>query len=189
MQIERGLVQLDGFKELTVCNILSGFYFINDHGEIISRKAGKRLEPKTDKNGYFAISLCTNELIGEKEHKRKTFRVASLVLREFNGEPPAAMIDPTVDHKDSNKKNNHISNLRWMERVENSASRKHTCPGERNGAARLSDNEVLEIKRLLKKNDLSLRQIGEKFGVSKSTISNIKRGKNWACCIGSTGVV
>ena len=180
------MVQLEGFKELTVNNILSGFYFINEHGEIISKKSNKKLKFKTDKNGYFAVSLCTNELTGEKEHKRKTFRVAGLVLREFGEKPPATMYDPTVEHKDGNKKNNHISNLCWMERNENSKTRKHTCPGEKNGAAKLTEQQVADIKKLLSYQILTLREIGELYGVDKSTISNIKRSKNWTS-IGSTG--
>jgi hypothetical protein len=180
------LVLLEGFKELTACDILSGFYFINEHGEIVSKKCNKKLRFKTDKDGYCAVNLCTNELIGAKEHKRKTFRVAGLVLREFGDEPPATMKDPTVEHKDGNKKNNHISNLCWLERNENSKTRKHTCPGEKNGAAKLTEQQVIEIKKLLSYQILTLREIGELYGVDKSTISKIKRSKNWSS-IGSTG--
>jgi hypothetical protein len=173
---------------MTVCNVLSGFYFINESGDIVSKKAGERLRYKTCKDGYFAVSLCTNELVGEKEHKRKMFRVASLVLREFGGNPPSSMSDPTVEHKDGNRKNNHISNLCWMERSKNSSSRIRTCPGELNGAAKLTNSEVREIKLLLQVGELSLRQIGERYGVHKSTISNIKRNQNWAQ-LGSTGTI
>lgn len=183
------MVQLEVFKELTVCNILTGFYQINEYGEIISKKANKKLRFKTDKDGYYAVSLCINKLTGAKEHERKMFRVASLVLREFCGDPPSAMRSPTVEHKDGNKKNNHISNLCWMERDENSRTRKHTCPGGKNGSAKLTEQQVVEIKKLLTSyNDLSLREIGELYGVHKSTISNIKRNKNWSS-IGSTGSI
>lgn len=181
-----GLVLLDGFKELTVCNVLSGFYFISEYGDIISKKADSMLRFKTDKDGYWVVSLCTNELIGEKEHKRKTFRVAGLVLREFGCNPPESMVDPTVDHKDGNRKNNHISNLRWMERIDNTKTRRKTCPGELNHFAKLTNAEVVEIKRLLQDGKLSLRQIGDMYGVHRSTISNIKRKQNWSW-IGSTG--
>lgn len=58
MRTEGGLVQLEGFKELTVCNILSGFYSINESGEIISQKAGKKLLPKTDKKLDEWHDLC-----------------------------------------------------------------------------------------------------------------------------------
>lgn len=165
---------------MTVCNLLSGFYSINEYGEIISKKAGNRLAFKTDKDGYFAVTLCTNELISEKEHRRKTFRVACLVLREFGGDPPPTMIDPTVDHKDGNKKNNHISNLQWMERGKNSAMRKNKGVGEQNPSAKLSNKEAAEIKWLLENSFHTMAFIGKMYGVSKSTISNIKRKANWA---------
>ena len=119
-----------------MCNILPGFYFINKRGEITSKKAEK-MRFKTDKDGYFRLSLCTNELTDKKEHKRKMFGVANLVLREFGGNPPSAMHDPTVEHKDGNRQNNHISNLCWMERSENASTRKHTGQGEKNASAKV----------------------------------------------------
>lgn len=170
---------MEGFRPLTVCDALSGFYMINENGEITSKKGGKRLRPKTDRDGYLCLSLCTNELIDEREHKRKMFRIASLVLREFKGEPPQDMSDPTVDHADGNKQNNHFSNLRWMERVQNSATRKRTCPGEINGSAKLTENDVCQIKQLLSQGEMSLREIGNLFGVERSTIFSIKKNKNW----------
>lgn len=178
-KIGEGWGQLDGYKQLSVCNILDGFYFINEYGEIISNKSGKKLHPKIDRDGYLCVALCTNEVTRGKEHKRKMFRIAGLVLREFKGDPPAAMVDPTVDHADGMKKNNHVSNLRWMERSTNSAIRKNQPIGEKNGAAILTEKEVSEIKWLLENTTLSLRLIGERYGVHKSTISNIKRKKCW----------
>lgn len=176
---EGAWVQLDGYKKLCVCNILDGFYFINEYGEIISKKSGKKLIPKSDKDGYLCLSLCTNETTNGKEHRRKMFRVAGLVLREFHGNPPATMIDPTVDHADGEKTNNHISNLRWMERAENSASRKSHPVGTKNASAKLTEKDVSEIKQLLSKGCLSLREIGARYGVEKSTIFLIKKQKTW----------
>ena len=188
MLTEGGWVQLEGYKELSVCNILSGYYLINENGEVISKQSRKKLLPKTDKDGYLCLNLCTNELVGEREHKRKTFRVAGLVLREFKGNPPTHMADPTVEHKDGNKRKNHISNLCWMERVQNSASRKDVCQGEKNGSAKLTESDVRQIKCYLASSNLSLRDIANKFGVERSTIFAIKKGKTWKH-IGSTGRV
>ena len=137
------------------------------------------MNPKLDKNGYLCLGLCTNEVVSGKEHRRKMFRVAGLVVREFKGNPPEAMCDPTVDHADGNKTNNHISNLRWMERVENSASRKNRPIGTKNASAKLSEKDVAEIKQLLFQDRLSLREIGDRYGVKRSTIFSIKKQKTW----------
>lgn len=162
-----------------MCNILKNYYAINRHGEIIRIADKRKLKCKLDKDGYLCLSLCVNDLIEKSEHKRKMFRVAGLVLREFKGSPPLSMIDPTVEHLDGNKTNNHISNLCWLERDKNSSNRKHTSPGEKNGSAKLTENDVAQIKWLLINTNLSLKQIGEKYDVSKSTINNIKRNENW----------
>jgi hypothetical protein len=49
--------------------------------------------------------------------------------------------------------------------------------GARNGAARLSPGEVVEIRRA----DGTYRLIAERFGISPSAVGLIKRGERWAC--------
>jgi predicted XRE-type DNA-binding protein len=89
------------------------------------------------------------------------------------------MKDPTVDHIDGNITNNHYKNLRWLERGENSSCRVNKGQGELNHEAVLTEQQVHKICKLLQEGNMSLHQIGQLFGVSKSTISNIKRKKNW----------
>lgn len=52
-------------------------------------------------------------------------------------------------------------------------------PGSENGASKLNEEQVKEIKILLKKG-LTSRDIGKQYGVSKTTILRIKKGKNWS---------
>ena len=91
------------------------------------------------------------------------------------------MKDPTIDHIDGNIVNNHYTNLRWMERSENASIRKERAKslGELNHEAKLKDKEVVEICKLLMEKELTLKEIGNIFGVSKYTISNIRRKVNW----------
>lgn len=178
------MVQLAVSKVLNVKNILEDFYCINENGDVFKKSNGKILKPKIDKDGYLRLSLCTNEIISGNEHKRKMFGVADLVLRQFNGEPPETMVSPTVDHIDGNKQRNHVSNLRWLERSENSSTRKKRGTGTENASAILSEENVKEIRQLLKSSNLSFREIGNMYGVSKSTISNIKRNKAWRSVTG-----
>lgn len=44
----------------------------------------------------------------------------------------------------------------------------------------LKETEVLEIKRLLRDTNLTQQQIGDKFNIGKSLVSDIKRGYSWA---------
>lgn len=160
-------------RPLKYKDIKNNMYFINEYGEIYSNYVNRKLKPSYDKDGYLRISLSCNN------GKRREFRLATLVLVTFVGLPPKDMIDPTVNHIDSNILNNHYSNLEWMERGENSSIRIKKGTGVENHEAILTDKEVIQICKLLLNTELSYTDIGNKFNVSKSTINNIKCGKTW----------
>ena len=50
--------------------------------------------------------------------------------------------------------------------------------GERNGASKLKDSDVVKIKRMLSKG-IKGYEIAKKFKISQSTISEIKNNKKW----------
>ena len=167
-----GLLELDNFKEINYKNI-SEDYLISEYGYIYSLKTNKFLKSKLDKDGYKEISLQLNNC------KRSSCRIATLVMVTFGCYPPDDMLDATIDHIDGDKLNNHISNLRWLERGENSSIRNIKPNGEINGSHVLNEKQVIEICKLIIKNEMTLKQIGDIYGVEKSTINNIKRGKTW----------
>lgn len=158
-------------KKINCCEIVDK-YLINEYGDIYSNYYHKQLIPKRDKDGYLSILLCT------KNGKRKGFRIATLVMLVFNGNPPKGMKDATVDHIDGNILNNHYTNLRWLERSDNSKLKHTSYKGENNPSCILTEKEVVEICELLVQGK-SLKLIANLYGVDKSTISNIKRHKNW----------
>lgn len=172
-------MELDNLRMLTTSNILYGAYCIDEQGAVINKLTGRTMKAHPDKDGYLHLMLCTNDIIRGKEHLRRDFRVATLVAMTFIGPPEDGVLDPTIDHIDGNKTNNHPSNLRWIERSKNSSIRRNKGDGERNHEHKLTEMEVRSICALLSENRHSLREIGLMFDVSKSTISNIKRGQNW----------
>lgn len=143
-------------KPLIYKDIKNNMYFINEYGEIYSSYVNRKLKPSYDKDGYLRISLSCND------GKRREFRLATLVLVTFVGLPPKDMIDPTVNHIDSNILNNHYSNLEWMERGENSSIRIKKGTGIENHEAILTDKEVIQICNLLLNTELSYTDIGKK---------------------------
>ncbi len=68
----------------------------------------------------------------------------------------------------------------WKTPKENSADQKvhgTVNRGERNGGAKLLVSQVIEIKGLVGK--FSQRELSDRFGVSRATISDIQRGRRW----------
>lgn len=149
-----------------------GKYEISEYGDVYSIKKDITLSTKKDKDGYETVGLSNSG-------KRYWYRISTLVIKAFIGDPPKNMKDPTVDHIDSNKNNNHYSNLRWLERGINSSIRKNKGIGELNPSAVLSDNDVIKICQLLQDTDMSYAKIGKMFDVDISTINNIAQRKNW----------
>ena len=159
------------FRELKYKNV-KPLYLIDEYGTVYSKYKKGCLKPKKDKDGYLNLSLAGID-------KTVYVRVATLVAYNFIGKPPKNMKDPTIDHIDNNIVNNYFKNLRWMERGMNSSIRVNKGVGEKNSEARLTNQNVIEICELLAEDKLTLKEIGEKYNVSKSTISNIKRKVRW----------
>lgn len=164
-------------KEISVKNIqFNQKYMIDEAGQIWSPyRGGRYLHPSPTKKGYERIVLQTSE-------GRKTFQVHRLVLETFN--PIDNPEEMQVNHIDGNKQNNSLDNLEWVTGSENMVHALDTGlqipkKGEEIANHKLTEEEVLEICELLINSNLSLAKIGEKYGVSKHCIFDIKRKRSW----------
>lgn len=85
---------------------IKGFsnYLITDDGKVISKVTGKVLKTFITHNGYEKVSLSQNGV-------EKKFRIHRLVAEAFIEKPEGY---DQVNHKDENKRNNHVSNLEWI---------------------------------------------------------------------------
>ena len=153
-----------------------GDYQISNLGRIKSLMFGKEkiLKSRKDTNGYYGVVLYKN-------HKKYSKRIHRLVLENFN--PIENMDKLEVNHKDGIKSNNILENLEWCDRLKNERHAYEIGLKNKNGInnpqSKLKNNNIIEIRKLLKENNLTQEEIGKLFGVSKTTISLIKLNKIW----------
>lgn len=157
-----------------------GFYEISDQARVRSLhdgrkfKAGHVMSPKLGKWGYFYVNLYRNGKFS------KTLKIHRMVATAFVPNPNNK---PEVNHKDGNKQNNLPTNLEWVTESENVihafATGLHSgdkMRGEKNGFAKLTENNVKEIFQL-RAEGRTQQCLADQFGVSRGHISVLLSGK------------
>ena len=89
-------------------------YAVSSFGRVKNTKTGKILKGSVDSYGYLIIDLYENAI-------RKTHKIHRIVANAFIDNPDDKLC---VDHKDNDRANNHISNLRFATSKENSRNSK-----------------------------------------------------------------
>ena len=173
-------------------------YQISDLGRVKSfkkcRGSNERiLKPRKGKYGYLNISL-------RKNNKLMTFTIHRLVLMYFKPIDTPELFQ--CNHIDGNKQNNYINNLEWCTRSENAkhayriglmsnpmTGKHHSketknkirekCIGNNSSRHILTEDEVREIKILLKEKKLLQKEIAKIYNVGSNIISMIKLNKRW----------
>lgn len=157
-----------------------GLYMVSNMGNVMgvpkSTQAGHliRQTERTGHRGYMHVSLC-------KDNKKKTFSVHRLVATAFI---PNVDRKPEVNHKNGNRADNRVENLEWVTRSENERHaydqlgkqpQRYWAGKPRLFARKLTSEQVKAIRQ----DPRPSRQIGLEYGVSKTTILNIKKGKQY----------
>ena len=175
-------------------NGYEGRYKIGNKGTVIgiSRSNDDRYKNKQwvlkqyeDRNGYMYVTLSNNK-------KRKTIKVHRLVAEAFLDNPNSY---PCVNHIDSNRKNNNVSNLEWVTYKQNM---KHAVKNHRfDNMAKLNSERIklnplngyiyankLTKKRVGKFDEFgcieiyeSISEASRKTGISIASISYSANGK------------
>jgi hypothetical protein len=167
-----------------------GWYQVSDYGRIrslpriIHNRGGKGngseksyllpgriLKPYRLPNGYLYITLS-------KQGTHVRTYVHNLVLSAFVGPRPDGM---ECCHGNSAKADNHLGNLRWGTRADNTADMiRHgrSCRGERNGAAKLTAESVKEIRALAARG-AGQAEMATRYGVTKLNIRAIVLRRTW----------
>ena len=158
-----------------------GFYDVSDQGQVRSWRKGGRKRDSLRQNPRI-LSGWRGRYVGVSLRKNSAttiWLVHRLVLEAFVGPCPPSM---ECCHNNGDKHDNRIKNLRWDTRSANMLDAVehdgHNC-GEKYGRSKLTEEQVLEIRRLYAAGNHTQRQLGEKFRTDKSNIGQIIRRVTW----------
>jgi hypothetical protein len=162
---------------------IAGFtdYQVSDTGLVrritlgTHKKPGDDLLAQTDTDGYKFVCLF-------RDGKRRYFKVHRLVAAAFLGAPMKGT--DHAAHIDGTRQNNRADNLMWATCQENLSHRRHhgtELLGERNGRAKLTAEQVAEIRRRYKPRHATegAAALGREFGVTDVAICKIASRQTW----------
>jgi len=148
-------------------------YEVSSHGYV--RRGNFVLNPQITKKGYSRVTLY-------KDRKGKSFVVHRLVLWAFTG----VYLKLHGAHINGMKTDNRLSNLKWATAKENEMDKEihgKRAKGERNGYAKLSENDVREIRKRYKITKRprwsNSKDLAKEFNVSQQHIMAIIRRDLW----------
>lgn len=114
--------------------------------------------------------------------EKQLHRAHRLICRWAYGEPRHESMDAAHSCGKGHRGCVNPKHVRWATKKENQADRnEHGTDqrGEQNASAKLTERDVLEIRRLRTKKKLTCKQLGQRFSVDPSYISAIVRHKVW----------
>ena len=128
----------------------------------------------TRHNNRMVCTLCFGKVV-------RQFGISTLVLTAFVS-PASPEVEP-VHFPDHDRTNCRISNLRWGPKGTGRVGVRAGIAPQGRGvdcpASKLTEAQVIEARDLFRAG-FAFSEIGEKFGVSASTVSSAVRGYSWA---------
>lgn len=174
------------FSEMTkdeyiAYNITEGNIIVDtENGKVYGTRGpgGTKLaEPKELKgsmleNGYLVVTIVNGEC-------RKQCRIHRIVWVAANGVIPDGYV---IDHINNDKTDNRLCNLQLLTPEENSTKARedglYKIHGEA-GRAKIDDETHDLIRYAYENTEMSLRQLSEVFGISKSRVHQIVHEQGW----------
>jgi len=155
-----------------------GKYSITHEGKVYSHHHKRYLKSFVNTN-YLRVNLSIGGVV-------KKCRVHRLVAEAFI---PNTENKSQINHIDGDKLNNNVSNLEWVTASENTKHAYdlglHKQTGTFNGNSKLTEKEVIEIRKVWSKTrglklGITQKDLADKYKVSNKTISAIILRKTWS---------
>lgn len=153
----------------------AGLYKVDENGNVYSCLSSKYLKPSESNTGYYRVMLYKNGA-------RKRISVHRLVAMNFIEQDENKKF---VNHIDSNRKNNHVSNLEWCDMSRNNqhaydvGNQNHTKRIHATRMRKISIEEASEICEAYETGLFSQREMAKYIGISQSQISRLLNRKSY----------
>ena len=153
-------------------NLETHNYEISNYGNVRRIGSLKNLNFSISNSGYKMYHLYKNAV---RTHFYAHVLVAEYFIKKVEGKN-------CVNHKDGIKTNCFVENLEWVNHSENNIHAlkndlRKAPKGQDFKSSKLTDQNVRDIRKTI--GILTNNQASEKFGVSRSVISNIRTNKAW----------
>ena len=152
---------------------LDRFVFSVKGGNNKAKIKGRLLNPYKNAHGYLKVKLSNGRKNG------KLVSVHRLVAIHFIKNPEEK---PDINHLDGDKENNFPENLEWCTKKENLTHAKKNnliATGHKINTTKLSEKEVLEIRKKYIPWKYSQRRLAKEYGVSRVCIQSIIKRETW----------
>lgn len=159
------------WKDIKEC---AGKYQVSNIGRVKSLNRGNPIimRPVVSRKGY--ARLCFGA-----DYKTKNVMIHRLVALYFCG---GYSPNKEINHKDCDKLNNNFNNLEWVSRRENTNYSKKMglyLKGDKHPRSKLTEQQVLRLRKLRKEMHTSFKELANYFGISVYTAAEICQRRTW----------
>lgn len=119
------------------------------------------------------------------DNQLRTKSVHRLVALAFVSKPSPD--HDFVCHKDFNKGNNNVDNLKWLTRgelVKHNQKNPKVIAGQKRTIglvrrAKLTESDVIRLKKKLQRGKTKMQTLAKEFGITVVQVNRIRKGENW----------
>lgn len=147
-------------------------YSVAIDGTVTNLRRGTTVKHQENNCGYMRVQMCGGE-------SKPRFFVHRIVAELYIPNP---LNLPQVNHKDGNKKNNHVSNLEWVTASQN---HKHAFSelgkqptrvcGDKSGAQKITLAQIEEARELVESGQL-IKNVAKIYGIHRKYLGALLSG-------------
>jgi hypothetical protein len=146
---------------------------VTESGILVRDSTQRILKPFVDEDGYLRYKIWKRGVGGYISIFQHRAVALAYIPNPYN--------KPQVNHKDSNRQNNHVSNLEWVTPKENSqhcVDNKRTLKGEYSPVSVYTESTIRQICQLLE-DGVKVTHIPIILNVDRNLPFKIKAGEVW----------